>query len=141
MTASGPRNGTRTVLVVEDEPAIRGLLSLTLESEDYHVTTARDGHEALSRIRDQKPDVIVLDLILPDLDGWTFIRSLEQEGTRRQIPIIAISAGVKRTTVGEHGVKAFLSKPFDLEALLVVLDHLLHEGTPGDGIPQSSPPR
>jgi CheY-like chemotaxis protein len=140
MTASGPRNGTRTVLVVEDEPAIRGLLSLTLEAEDYQVATARDGHEALSRIRDQKPDAIVLDMILPGLDGWTFIRSLEQDGTRRPIPIIAVSAGVKRTTVGEHGVKAFLSKPFDLETLLVVLDDVLLERTPGDGIPQSSPP-
>jgi DNA-binding response OmpR family regulator len=126
--------------VVEDEPAIRGLLSLTLEAEDYHVATAQDGHEALSRIRDQKPDAIVLDLILPDLDGWTFIRVLEQDGTRSQIPIIAVSAGVKRATVDEHGVKAFLSKPFDLETLLVVLDDVLREGMPGDGVPQSSPP-
>jgi DNA-binding response OmpR family regulator len=139
MTASGPRNGTRTVLVVEDEPAIRGLLSLTLEAEGYHVATAQDGHEALSRIRDQQPDAIVLDLLLPDLDGWTFIRSLEQDGKRKQTPIIAVSAGVKRAIVGEHGVKAFLSKPFDLETLLVVLDDVLRDGMPGDGVPQSSP--
>jgi CheY-like chemotaxis protein len=140
MAASGPRNGTRTVLVVEDEPAIRGLLSLTLEAEDYRVTTAQGGQEALNQVRDQKPDAIVLDLLLPDLDGWTFIRSLEQDGKTRQIPIIAVSAGVKRAPVGELGVKAFLSKPFDLEMLLVVLDDVLREDMPGDGTPHSSPP-
>ena len=103
------------------------------------MATAQDGHEALSRIRDQQPDAIVLDLLLPDLDGWTFIRSLEQDGKRKQTPIIAVSAGVKRAIVGEHGVKAFLSKPFDLETLLVVLDDVLRDGMPGDGVPQSSP--
>ena len=129
MSAQAASSDTKTVLVVEDEPAIRGLLSLTLESERYRVATAQDGQEALSRIRDRKPDAILLDLLLPGVDGWTVMRSIEHDGRGAQIPIIAISAGDRRATVGEHGVKAFLSKPFDLETLLVVLEEILEQPT------------
>jgi DNA-binding response OmpR family regulator len=127
MTASGSSDGARTVLVVEDEAAIRGLLSLALESEHYRVAAAQDGHEALSHIQDRKPDAILLDLLLPELDGWTVIESLNQDGEAEQIPIIAVSAGWKRVTVGEQGVKAFLSKPFDVETLLAVLADVLNQ--------------
>ena len=125
MAASGSSNGARTVLVVEDEPAIRGLLSLTLEGENYRVATAEDGQEALSHLHDQKPDAILLDLMLPKLDGWAVIDSLDQDEQVERIPIIAVSAGEKRLTVGEQGVKAFLSKPFDLDTLLLVLEDVL----------------
>ena len=129
MMASGPSDGTRTVLVVEDEAAIRGLLCLALESEQYRVATAQDGHEALNHIQDQRPDAILLDLLLPDLDGWTVIESLDRDGDVGQIPIIAVSAGGKRVTVGEQGVKAFLAKPFDVETLLAVLADVLSQST------------
>jgi adenylate cyclase len=129
METSEPDDGTKTLLVVEDEPAIRGLLSLTLEAENYRVATAQDGQEALHRIRDLKPDAILLDLLLPRVDGWDVVRSLEHEGCEGQIPIIAVSAGARRIPVGEHGVKAFLSKPFDLETLLVVLQDALAQPT------------
>jgi CheY-like chemotaxis protein len=93
------------------------------------VATAEDGQEALSRIRDRQPDAILLDLLLPRMDGWSVIRSLEHDGTAGRIPIIAISAGDRRATVGKRGVKAFLAKPFDLETLLVVLEDVLASPT------------
>jgi len=129
MAAGEPSGAAKTVLVVEDEPAIRGLLSLTLEGERYRVATAQDGQEALDRVQDRRPDAILLDLLLPRVDGWDVIRSLEHDGRAGQIPIIAVSAGARRVSVGEHGVKAFLSKPFDLETLLVVLEDVLAEPT------------
>jgi CheY-like chemotaxis protein len=129
MAARAASGDAKTVLVVEDEPAIRGLLSLTLEAERYRVATAEDGHEALSRIRDRPPDAILLDLLLPRMDGWGVIRSLKHDGMAGQIPIIAVSAGDRRAAVGEHGVRAFLSKPFDLETLLVVLEDVLAKPT------------
>jgi DNA-binding response OmpR family regulator len=131
MVSQAASADAKTVLVVEDEPAIRGFLSLALETERYRVATAGDGEEALSWIRDGQPDAILLDLLLPRMDGWSVIRSLEHDGRAGRIPIIAISAGDKRAAVGEHGVMAFLSKPFDLETLLVVLEDVLAKPTRG----------
>jgi CheY-like chemotaxis protein len=117
----------RTVMIVEDEPSIRGLLSLTLESERYHVETAQDGYEALTKIQESQPDLIVLDLMLPKLDGWCFIDTLSRGCQAGHIPIVAMTAGARHVTVGEQGVRAFLSKPFDLETLLVILQELFSE--------------
>lgn len=118
-------HGHRSVLVVEDEPAIRCLLSLTLEGEDYSVTTAEDGQQALDQVHDQKPDAILLDLMLPNVDGWQVIDCLDQDSQADHIPIITMSAIGRCHTVGERGVKAFLSKPFEIDTLLTVLDEVL----------------
>jgi len=115
----------RTIMVVEDEPAIRGLLTLTLEAEDYDVVTAEDGQDALSKVAKHKPDALVLDLMLPKVDGWQVIDSLDHDYQDGSIPIIAVTAGARKVTVGEHGVRAFLSKPYDLDTLLVTLDQAL----------------
>jgi DNA-binding response OmpR family regulator len=116
----------KTVMVVEDEPAIRGLLALTLEGENYRVETASDGEEALCLMERHPPDVILLDLMLPKLDGWGVIEALDRERGTNGVPIIALSATQRLTTVGEHGVHAFLSKPFDVDTLLNVLEEVLH---------------
>jgi DNA-binding response OmpR family regulator len=113
------------VLVVEDEPAIRGLLSLTLEAEHYDVTTAEDGAQALDQVHRQKPDAILLDLMLPNVDGWQVIEVLDHDTQAAHIPIITMSAVGRWDAVGERGVKAYLSKPFDIETLLVVLEDVL----------------
>lgn len=114
----------KTVLVVEDDSAIRGLLALTLRSQDYKVATAESGEEALSQIAREQPDAIVLDMLLPGLPGDAVIASLSQWAGH--IPIVTMSAGQRYTSVGESGVKAFLSKPFDIQTLMVVLDEVLH---------------
>jgi chemosensory pili system protein ChpA (sensor histidine kinase/response regulator) len=115
----------KTVMVVEDEPAIRGLLSMTLESENYEVETAGDGREALSKLEQRAPDVILLDLMLPNMDGWTLIDVLGDDSATDGIPIIVVSAGQPYLGVGEGGVQAFLSKPFDVDTLLKVLEEVL----------------
>jgi CheY-like chemotaxis protein len=116
----------KSVLIVEDEPAVRGLLSLILEGEHYKVRTAEDGQEALDQVEAARPDAILLDLNLPRVNGWQVIDSLDRNHDAERVPIIAVTAGAKKVTVGQHGIKAFLSKPFDLDTLLVVLDQVLH---------------
>jgi len=116
----------KSVLIVEDEPAVRGLLSLMLEGEHYKVRTAEDGQEALDQVEAARPDAILLDLNLPRVSGWQVIDSLDRNHDAESVPIIALTAGAKKVTVGQHGIKAFLSKPFDLDTLLVVLDEVLH---------------
>lgn len=123
----------KTVLVVEDEPAIRGLLSLTLEAESYQVATAEDGQEALRAIRAEKPDAILLDLALPRMDGSALIDSLDRDRETSGIPIVTMSAIHRWNAVGERGVKAFLSKPFDVETLLVVLEDALKSNRKATG--------
>ena len=125
MVASASGNVARTVLIVEDEPAVQALLTMVLQAESYHVETADDGEEALRQIQHQKPDAMILDLMLPKLDGRTVVKTLGQDAQAELIPIITISAGQRFENVGEQGVKAFLSKPFDMDVLLVVLDEVL----------------
>ena len=115
----------KTVMVVEDEPAIRGLLCMTLECENYHVESASDGQEALDKVEQGRPDVILLDLVLPNMDGWALIAALSEKSETDGIPIIAVSASQRCLNVGERGVQAFLSKPFDVDTLLVVLEEVL----------------
>jgi two-component system, OmpR family, response regulator CpxR len=117
----------RTIMIVEDEPAIRGLLSLTLEAEAYQVETASNGLEALEKLRHRPPDAILLDLVMPVMDGWSLIDTLDADREVGEIPVVAVSAGQRYTKVGEHNVYAFLSKPFDVETLLTVLDDVIAE--------------
>ena len=114
--------GQKTVLLVEDDPAIRALLSLVLETRDYRVVTAADGQQALSQIHAERPDVILLDLMLPNVDGWAVLDALDGDALLSQIPVIAMSAYRPAQLPCGRGVRAFLTKPFDVQGLLGVLD-------------------
>ena len=79
--------------MVEDEPPVRVVLSLVLETRDYPVVTATDGAEALARVQADRPVVILLDMMLPTLDGWAVVEMLYHTEQNGRIPIIAMSAG------------------------------------------------
>jgi DNA-binding response OmpR family regulator len=102
----------QTILVVDDEPEIVKLLRAYLEGAGYRVLTARDGREALLVTRSEKPDLIVLDLAMPEMDGLEFTRRLRQE---RNTPIIMLTARVEETDriIGlELGADDYVTKPF-----------------------------
>jgi DNA-binding response OmpR family regulator len=102
----------QTILVVDDEPEIVKLLRAYLEGAGYRVLTARDGREALLVTRHEKPDLIVLDLAMPEMDGLEFTRRLRQE---RNTPIIMLTARVEETDriIGlELGADDYVTKPF-----------------------------
>ena len=121
---------TGTVFVVEDEPAIRGLVSLLLEGEGYLVDGAADGQEALTKLTAQPPDALVLDLELPLLNGCDLVRACRADAGLRHLPIIAISGAVGGQAVRDLDVQGFLPKPFSLDTLLYVLHGLLRQDTP-----------
>lgn len=106
----------KRVLVVDDDASIRELLSSALEDDGYEVLPATNGQDALSVVERWRPDVIVLDLMMPVMDGWTFAERLRE---RSEIPIVVLSAA---NDLAHHakaiGAREVVGKPFDLDQLL-----------------------
>jgi len=105
------------ILVVDDEPQIRHSLQTNLEKRNYAVTTAASGEEALEAIAHQKPDVVIVDLVLPEIDGIELTRRIREESP---VPIIILSAiGDERKKVEalESGADDYVTKPFGMEEL------------------------
>ena len=105
-----------------DKGPLKGRVDLHIENVE---NTVQAQINSLNNIIRQKPDAILLDLMLPRVDGWAVIDSLHQGSNTGDIPIITVSAGPRYGHVGEQNVKAFLSKPFDLDTLMVVLEDAL----------------
>jgi len=119
---------TRRVLVIDDELGIRSVLAEALVEEGWEVQSARDGREALRVLRAWRPDVILLDLMMPVMDGWAFRKA--QRGLPdglSDVPLIVLSAARE---VAAHGVAlgaaVALSKPFDLDEVFEAVEQVLH---------------
>jgi CheY-like chemotaxis protein len=107
------------VLVVDDDPAIRGLVGDALRSEGYAVDLAAHGREALDAMRARRPSTVVLDLMMPVMDGFSFMEACHLEQLCDGVPIVVISAvhdALQR--INEVPVHACIAKPFDLEDLV-----------------------
>ena len=104
-------------MVVDDDQDIRELLVSVLSDDGYVAESARNGREALEKLEDWRADVVILDLMMPVMDGWTFAERLREQ--RRKIPIIVISAAndVKRHA-DRVGAVDVIPKPFDIDSLL-----------------------
>ena len=123
------------ILIVDDEPDVADLIEAVLKDEGYTVAIARDGAQGLMLARDWAPDLILMDVFLPGVDGGTVIRRLKAEPETAAIPIIAMSAG---RNIREHsgeidGADGALAKPFDIEALLAQVAFYLARRSAPDG--------
>jgi len=116
------------VLVVDDEPDLVRILQFGLQSAGYVVESASDGQEGLKKAREVKPDIILLDLMLPKLDGYKICRLLKFDERFKQIPIIILSA---RTQEGyqalamEMGADRSVTKPYNFSEILAHVEELL----------------
>lgn len=112
-------SGSNVVLVVDDDPDILEALSEILEAEGFEIRRARNGKEALERLEPNPPQLILLDLMMPVMDGWEFAQRMKQRPSVAGIPIIVLSAdrnvGNKAAEIGAVG---HLAKPFELNDLL-----------------------
>jgi len=113
------------VLVVDDEPFIRHLVTEVFEEEGYGIDTAANGAEALEQACRQPPDLIVLDLMMPVMDGWEFLEAWRRQPLSRAVPIVVTSAAYARAGHQHLDVQAFLSKPFDIDQLLATVASLV----------------
>jgi len=123
-------DGKRTVLVVDDEPEIRKLVRRVLEDRGYRVTEAGRGHQALTMLKEQTPDLVVLDAMLPEVHGFDIAKRMK--GTERygHIPIVMISAVYRGWRFAEdlrqsYGVDAYLEKPFKMSDLVAAVETAL----------------
>jgi DNA-binding response OmpR family regulator len=107
------------VLVAEDERTLVQLLQANLEFEGYEILIAHDGREALEMVHSQAPDVVLLDVMMPVLDGWDVLRFMRAGGfDTRVIVVTARAQDDERLRGWELGCDEFITKPFDIESLL-----------------------
>lgn len=117
----------QTILVVEDSPTVRRNTVNMLEEAGYLVITANDGEEAIAAAESQRPDAVVLDIILPKKNGYQVCRQLKQD-PERAIPVLMVTAkDQEKDRVWGHrqGADAYLHKPVQTEALLECIEMLL----------------
>src|SRR5512147_1241376 len=123
---------TNTILVVDDQASVRRLLQDYLTEQGFRVLTATDGESAIYTARHEQPDVILLDIMMPKMDGYQFIRQYRQE---RQTPIIVITAREEETdaVLGlELGADDYVIKPFRMRELLARIHVVLRHGDDAD---------
>ena len=118
----------KRILLVEDEADMAYAVTLQLEAKNYVVLTAGDGLTGLNLARKEKPDLIILDLMLPKMDGYKVCRLLKFDEQYKKIPIIMFTARVQdndKKLGREVGANAYITKPFDSQELLDKIDSLL----------------
>ncbi len=118
----------KKILLVDDEKDLVDTVSFRLKASGYDVVVAYDGQEALTKTRVEKPDLIILDLMLPKMDGYKVCRMLKFDERYKNIPIIMFTARVQESDkkMGEEvGADAYITKPFDPENLLGKIKELL----------------
>jgi excisionase family DNA binding protein len=115
-----PKDGP-TVLVVDDDPGVREVVRLSLELEGYMVKEAGGAEEGLAAVEDEAPDLILLDVMMPHVDGWEMLRRIQERHGAGSIPIVMFSGKVDAQTAAQaaaRGAQGFVGKPFDPQQLV-----------------------
>ncbi|HJQ40998.1 MAG TPA: response regulator [Thermoanaerobaculia bacterium] len=137
MTAEQPEQGSSTgekrlgevakkrVLVIDDDLPLRGMLAAALRQHGFQVLLAGDGAEGQRAMTIHHPDIVLLDLAMPDVNGWDFLQRLQETGHLGKVPIVVVSAHVRvePQALLQMGVAAILPKPFNLADLMTVIEH------------------
>lgn len=109
-------NAAKRILVVDDERDVRSLVCHILTDQGYEVEQAVDGRDALAKIQASAPDLVVLDLMMPELDGWQVLRELQTFANRPRVVVLSAFGDAKGVT--EAGAVGFLPKPFRFAQLV-----------------------
>src|SRR5512141_1231836 len=124
-------DGQKLLMVVEDVPGIRELLELTLRFKSYDVIAAQNGQEALDLVQDNHPALIITDILMPRMDGFSLIYHLRKDQKTRDIPVVFLSATYvspeDKDFATTLGATRFIEKPIDMESFLQTIDSLLKQ--------------
>ncbi len=122
----------KSILCIEDEAEMIDLMRLILSRKGYNVRGASGGAEGLQMIRDEKPDLILLDLMMPDMDGWEVYQQIKAEESSKDIPVIIVTAKAQNIdrVLGLHIAKVndYIAKPFTPQELLHSIEKILKPG-------------
>lgn len=117
------------ILCIEDEPEMIDLIRLILERRGFNVQGAAGGTEGIKKVRELRPDLVLLDLMMPDLDGWEVYQQMKADETTRDIPVIVVTAKAQSIdkVLGLHIAKVddYIAKPFSPQELLTSVDKVL----------------
>jgi signal transduction histidine kinase/DNA-binding response OmpR family regulator len=117
----------RSVLIIDDDPTVREVMGRFLERQGFDVVTAADGIEGLARAREHHPAAITLDIMMPELDGWTVLAALKGDPSLADIPVVLVTIVDERQRGYALGVVEYMVKPIDRERLAAVLRMLCHQ--------------
>ena len=118
----------KTILIADDDPTIIKLLQVNLEMEGYDVVTAVDGQDAVEKAEAQRPDLVILDIMMPRMDGWAAREAMANTPGLGSTPVIFLSARAQQADLRrgyESGVAEYVTKPFDPTLLLDIISHVL----------------
>jgi DNA-binding response OmpR family regulator len=121
----------KKILVVDDEEDILHFLELVLREKGYDVVTAANGHEALTTAQIERPDLVLLDIMMPQMDGWEVLKLLRIDDDTAQIPVAMLSARTEakdRVQGLQEGAVDYICKPFSLQELLVKIETIFGQG-------------
>ena len=123
---------SKKVLVVDDQPHIVRLIQVNLEKEGFEVTTAGDGVEGLARVREVKPDLVILDVIMPRKDGFQVLREIKMDQQFAETPVIMLTVKTHNADIVEglkEGAELYLPKPFHPKELVSLVKRVLETGS------------
>jgi CheY-like chemotaxis protein len=118
----------KRILICDDDPAILRVLQVNLEVEGYDTLLAHHGEEALEIANREHPDLVILDIMMPRLDGYQTCERLKADDATKDIPVVFLSAKAQQSDIDEgkeYGVEAYLTKPFDPDTLIEVIESLV----------------
>jgi two-component system response regulator MprA len=116
----------KKILVVDDEEQLALAIQIRLKSKGYAVTLARDGKQALESIQRDPPDLVILDVLMPVMDGYSCVREMNARFGRSKFPVLILTARDRLKDLFElEGIEDYVIKPFDHEDLLVRIDRIL----------------
>lgn len=126
----------RKVVCVEDETEMIDLIKLILSRKGFEVIGAHGGQNGLKLIRQENPDLVLLDLMMPEIDGWQVYQQLKADEKTKDIPVIVVTAKAQNIdkVLGLHIAKVddYISKPFSLQELVDRVDNVLHQHETGE---------
>ena len=122
----------RTILIVDDEEDVLDLLQLVFETSGFEVRRASTGKSAVSSAYEQPPDVVLLDVMMPEMDGWQVLRTLKGDERTRKVPVVMLSARAERRDkmIGlQEGAEGYIAKPFSPAEVVREVQSFLERGT------------
>jgi CheY-like chemotaxis protein len=122
----------KTVLVVDDEPMLRSIVREILQDEGYAVIEAADGRVILEIMAQERPDLVLMDVMMPGVDGREAYRQLRSRPEHRDVPVVMMSAAVQSNGL-DPSIAGFIAKPFDITDLVELVARLIDHPDGGDG--------